>query len=1060
MNSTVDTTPSASAPPQHNRDEIIRSLRTLYRPGDVVELRIPSRGRQGLFTGPAAIANAVLRVRNAAGIYTTVNPITRDVPGFTVENDLRRLPKKEDQKADERLAIEDLDIASRRWLPIDIDPQRPTRSNSTDAEHQAAHDLAKKIREHLSGEGWPAPIYADSGNGAHLLYRIDLPNDAESATLVQRCLTALAQRFSTPACEVDRTVYNASRIFKLYGTVAAKAEHTPERPQRLAHIIDAPDVTTLHTHVVSRETLMVLASQVKEDVAPLKRTAKPEKPRTSKRGQASIRDRAIAYLATLPSAVSGQNGHLATYRAACALVHGYCLDESEALEILESHYNPRCDPPWKPKDLERKVAEAKKREHREPYGYLRDAKNPNFTPRRKDFDWPIGEPPPGIRETLIEGIDFDAETGEVLHAPAANHSSATNPTQRKNEPAAASSTTSSEVAQTTATAPKKEATQASAPVITNAASQSQSSTAEKLDNVIPLEKKRTKQKEPPVEPDAAKLPFAVLGYSEGVRSVFVFTSDTEQLCELPVSNLKQSSLLTLAPLEWWTHHFAPKSAQSDFHGSAAISWLLGQAKMKGIFSPRNIRGRGACIDAGRHVYHCGDRLLVDDKEVAISDFASSRFVYTRKLASEYLPDAVLAPEDGKALLALISKFRWEKPVFASIFAGWLALAPICGALKWRPHLFLSGSPGSGKSTIFKFANALLSGGAGCLHLNGNTTEAGIRQELNSDAIPVLFDEAEQQSESEQKRIQNVLGFIRNGSSDGGAKTLKGTQGGNSLQFESRSMFCLAATGSPLAKQADLERFQVLTLRPKNHDRATSREEADQWVDVEKGIHDIIHDDDFRAQFVRRAIRLMPTTMKNIVAFQRAATIKFGNGRYGDQIGTLVAGMFSLLSDAAIDESGASRILASIEFGDDYNENQVSDGARALESLLESRIRAGDGVEYTVADLAIAADSILTTPDQACTLTAKEANRVLLSYGMRIMRVDHKPFLALSNTSLALRKLLKDTPYASDLRGYLLREPYIVRISTNARFEGPPTKSVGVPLEICKGFTQWAPAAEK
>jgi hypothetical protein len=28
-------------------------------------------------------------------------------------------------------------------------------------------------------------VKADSGNGAHLLYRIDLPNDKESAALIQ-----------------------------------------------------------------------------------------------------------------------------------------------------------------------------------------------------------------------------------------------------------------------------------------------------------------------------------------------------------------------------------------------------------------------------------------------------------------------------------------------------------------------------------------------------------------------------------------------------------------------------------------------------------------------------------------------------------------------------------------------------------------------------------------------------------------------------------------------------------------------------------------------------------
>ena len=85
----------------------------------------------------------------------------------------------------------DKDVLSRRWLPIDIDPVRPSGISSTKSEHAAAHARAQDIQEWLSDQGWPTPLYADSGNGAHLLYRIDLPNDTDSAALVQRCLQAL-----------------------------------------------------------------------------------------------------------------------------------------------------------------------------------------------------------------------------------------------------------------------------------------------------------------------------------------------------------------------------------------------------------------------------------------------------------------------------------------------------------------------------------------------------------------------------------------------------------------------------------------------------------------------------------------------------------------------------------------------------------------------------------------------------------------------------------------------------------------------------------------------------
>ena len=64
---------------------------------------------------------------------------------------------------------------------IDLDPDRPAAVSSTDEQHAAAKAVAEHCRDWLHHDcGWPDPIFANSGNGWHLLYRIDLPNDKES----------------------------------------------------------------------------------------------------------------------------------------------------------------------------------------------------------------------------------------------------------------------------------------------------------------------------------------------------------------------------------------------------------------------------------------------------------------------------------------------------------------------------------------------------------------------------------------------------------------------------------------------------------------------------------------------------------------------------------------------------------------------------------------------------------------------------------------------------------------------------------------------------------------
>ncbi len=87
---------------------------------------------------------------------------------------------------------------------------------------------------------------------------------------------------------------------------------------------------------------------------------------------AALERRAVAYVAEMPAAVSGNGGHNATYAAATALVHGFGIPPDRALELLLEHYNPRCQPPWSEKELQHKVQDAAARQHDRPFGWLRE----------------------------------------------------------------------------------------------------------------------------------------------------------------------------------------------------------------------------------------------------------------------------------------------------------------------------------------------------------------------------------------------------------------------------------------------------------------------------------------------------------------------------------------------------------------------------------------------------------------------------------------------------------------------------------------------------------------
>jgi hypothetical protein len=214
--------------------------RLLLEPGQVVELRALAIQRGGWRPHTEAgffdtdhlteMAKAALLVsRSAKGVYFTLNPLHPDL--------LARRCNRIDWAGEGELA-RDKDVLRRRWLLVDADPVRDPLISATDEEKARARDTVLAVRDFLRARAWPDPVLADSGNGYHLLYRIELP--ADDGGLVERLLRALADRFDSDRVKIDRKVFNPARICKLPGTWARKGDDTPARPHRRARLLEVP----------------------------------------------------------------------------------------------------------------------------------------------------------------------------------------------------------------------------------------------------------------------------------------------------------------------------------------------------------------------------------------------------------------------------------------------------------------------------------------------------------------------------------------------------------------------------------------------------------------------------------------------------------------------------------------------------------------------------------------------------------------------------------------------------------------------------------------------------
>ena len=215
---------------KHDRAEIERALNTLCT--GVVEIRaLGVDGRKnltsvGYFDDYAKAAECAATTK-ASGIYFTLNELDKSL-----------LARAANRMKTSAVSTADANITRRRWMLVDLDAERPAGISATDAEKEAALAKAREIYGYLQRCGFENPVVADSGNGAHLLYRIDLPSESD---LVERILKHLAAEFDDPSVNVDTSVFNPARITKLYGTIAAKGDDTPDRPHRASSLLSIPE---------------------------------------------------------------------------------------------------------------------------------------------------------------------------------------------------------------------------------------------------------------------------------------------------------------------------------------------------------------------------------------------------------------------------------------------------------------------------------------------------------------------------------------------------------------------------------------------------------------------------------------------------------------------------------------------------------------------------------------------------------------------------------------------------------------------------------------------------
>lgn len=533
--------------------------------------------------------------------------------------------------------------------------------------------------------------------------------------------------------------------------------------------------------------------------------------------------------------------------------------------------------------------------------------------------------------------------------------------------------------------------------------------------------------EPMVSAPESEEPFRILGQADGV--FYYLPLDTQQVVALHAPQHRKLELLQLAPAHYWETTYPSKEGAEWF---AAANSLIQRAK-RVDFDPSLVRGRGAWLDDGRVIFHAGTKLLVDGQETAL-DAHSSRWTYQkgRRLDAELVQP--LRAKDAGKLLELTSCFQFRNALDAKLLAGWLALAPICGALEWRPHLWLTGPAGTGKTWILDNVVRPVLGNC-ALYVQSVTTEAGIRQLLGCDALPVVFDEAEAEREADQRRMQAVLILARQASRESDGRIAKGTAGGQALTWHIRSCFMFSSIGIAATQRADLSRVTVLDLVPEHQRRVDRFPEALAiWRETLKA-------PEWASALRARSLALAPVIARNCATFKTAVLEHLGNQRDADQVGALLSGAYSLTSGGEIAPEAAADWCARQDWSAFRSADAERDEAQCLAHVLEANI---------IADLDSGPPSRITVSELLAQVYGSSwddkkghAARAALA---RIGIAARRDGIDVANSHDELRRIWRETPFVDKWKDQLKRIDGARELSAS-QINGVMKRAVRLPLSV-------------
>ena len=531
--------------------------------------------------------------------------------------------------------------------------------------------------------------------------------------------------------------------------------------------------------------------------------------------------------------------------------------------------------------------------------------------------------------------------------------------------------------------------------------------------------------------------FRILGFEDA--TVVFQHKITHRIHKIPAGGVgSEGNLIHLAPLSYW-RSLAGGNDISQKHRLVWADQMIRAAEIKGEMSTQTTRmwGLGAYRKQdGSIIYNVGQKILAEDHgsyltvEKPLTDDFDTGEIYLPGPRIE-LKDDTQAHEYAADLYSAILQYRWEQLEHGQAFAGWIVTSLIGGALPFRPMLWLTALPGSGKTFLLEHVLNPIFGPL--VTAWADATEASMAAQTRDTALPAYLDEFDPDVGRERK-MQDILGLIRVATS-GGASRSRGNAKGGFTQVRPRFSLLMASVDRPVLSEANAQRIMPIRL---------STAGVKNWPAVRDALLDAVRPEKtlaIRSLIIRNTVRLV----RHAREIEDELLAEGASTRDAQIRGALSAGICFLCAEDTVRIGRRAPTLL--------------DAYRPFMTLMQAMVRSKTVDDITLADALDRGyfDENRTfmgkTGIGSPTTHQQDYQTIAARYGFRFIDED---MLLCAIDWRAMEQLLRDTIYQHiALSEYLLRMPGARKAETSSgsprrvTFAGITKQAVALPRDELK-----------